>query len=160
MDATYFYSNGDDTPVNLAERFGGKYRVTYEESYHAQYGAQARIDDPWLQVIIGRWGHIFPLGGGMLGVSTNSCGPTANRLKMLSFCTILLDGDDGLTLAFHIEHLHEIAKIIRARTTRRLSESRRAALIAAGKATHFKKKSNGGPARDNGAGGQADVAKS
>jgi len=51
----------------------------------------------------------------------------------------MLDGDDGMTLTFHADQFQKIAKIIRAHTTRTLSEARRAALIAAGSAHRFGK---------------------
>jgi len=46
--------------VNLRERFGRRYRVEYEESYYAQHGPRARIEDPWLQIIPCRAGHVYP----------------------------------------------------------------------------------------------------
>lgn len=44
---------------NLRERFGRRYRIEREESC-------GRIDDPWLLVIVCRFGHIFPHGGNIL----------------------------------------------------------------------------------------------
>jgi hypothetical protein len=34
--------------INLKARFGKRYKVTYEESYFAEYGPHARKEDPWL----------------------------------------------------------------------------------------------------------------
>jgi len=44
--------------INLRQRFGRQFKVAYEGSYQAQYGRYARVDDPWLQVIPGRRGHV------------------------------------------------------------------------------------------------------
>ncbi len=31
--------------INLREHFGDRYRVIWEESYHAEYGEGARVED-------------------------------------------------------------------------------------------------------------------
>jgi hypothetical protein len=73
-----------DAPcIDLAEQFGQRYRVEYEESYFAQYGPRARVDDPWLKIIPCRAGHICPWGGSQLAAVTNKTGPTARKLAAL-----------------------------------------------------------------------------
>jgi len=59
------------TCVNLRERYGRRYRVTYEPSYHPEHGPNARIHDPWLMIVPCRFGHIFPHGGSTLAASVD-----------------------------------------------------------------------------------------
>ncbi len=126
-------------PINLRERFGRRYKVGYDEAFFAEHGPNARGDDPWLLIIVGRLGHVYPLGGELLAVVTNACGSTANRLARLQFCKVMLDGDDGITLAFHVNYFRQITKIIRAHTTRTLTSMQQAALIKAGTNCRFKR---------------------
>ena len=113
--------------VNLRERFGRQYRVVYEESY---YAARTRntIDDPWLQIIPCRHGHVFPHGGTTLAAATNTRGGTARKLAALDFATVHQDGSDGVTVLFPVERFAEISEIMRPLRRRRLSpEARRLA---------------------------------
>jgi hypothetical protein len=114
--------------VNIKERFGGKYRITYEESYYAQYGENARVEDAWLQIIPCRRGHLFPWGGDKLAASTNSRGSAARRLAGLDFVTVVQDGDDGVTVLFPVERFAEIAEIMGPRRRRQVSDAERARL--------------------------------
>lgn len=129
---------GVKSVVDLRARFGTRYRIEHDPAYGAEDRRSAKAEEVWLQLIPGRLGHIFPWGGELLGVSTACRGPAANRLAALSYIKIHADGDDGLTATFHLDHFREVARIIRARTTRRLSDAQRRALIDAGSAFRFK----------------------
>jgi len=48
------------TSINLRERYGCRYRATCEPSHEAEHRAGARVDEPWVQIIPCRFGHIFP----------------------------------------------------------------------------------------------------
>ena len=48
--------------VNLKARFGGRFKVVYEESYAAERGGHGRAEDPWLMVIPCQHGEIYPYG--------------------------------------------------------------------------------------------------
>ena len=69
------------TLMHLRERFGGSFRVRYEESYLAQYGPRARVEAPWLQIIPGGRGHVYAWDDRRLAASTNTSGVTAKKLK-------------------------------------------------------------------------------
>lgn len=118
------------TCANLKERFGKRYRVTYEESYRAQRGPRAWADDPWLMILPCQFGHIFPHGGDMLAASTDRAGGTARKLRALPGMIVHQDGDDGLTVLFHAGRFDEVAAIMRPRRRRVLSEGERARLRA------------------------------
>ena len=138
--------------VNLKERFGRKYRVTYEESHYAQYGPRAQTDDPWLQIIPCRRGHIFPHGDNILAASTNNRGPTAHKLAALDFTTISQDADDGVTLLFPVEKFPEVAKLMHPKRRRQLTEKQR--LAAAERLAKYAFT----PARQNSSEGQTGVS--
>ena len=114
--------------VNLKQQFGKRYRVTYEESYHADYGSNAFRQDPWFMVLLCRNGHICPWGGDLLAACTKSAGTIAKRLKALDFATIAQDGTDGVNVVFALDRFGEVAEIMQPRRRRRLSpKNRRAA---------------------------------
>jgi hypothetical protein len=143
----------DPPCIDLSERFGQRYRVEYEESYFAQYGPRARVNDPWLKIIPCRAGHICPWGGrgtrgaGRLAAVTNTPGPTARKLAALPGASLWQDGSDGATVLFDGALFSQVAKLMHPRRCRRLSDERRAKLIEAGAKHRF---SNGAGARSEG----------
>ena len=118
------------TCIDLAERFGRRYRVEHEESYMAQYGPRARVKDPWLQTIPCRAGHIYPWGGSTLATVTNNAGPTARKLAALPDVTTWQDGSDGMTVLFDAANFTKVAKLMRPRRKRQstLTAAQRAAI--------------------------------
>jgi hypothetical protein len=114
--------------IDLAERFGRRYRIEYEPAYQAQYGPRSRVDDPWLKILPCRAGHICPWGGAMLAAVTSTAGPTARKLAALPGVTIRQDGADGATLLFDVGAFSQVAKLMHPRRKRRpdLTEAQRA----------------------------------
>jgi hypothetical protein len=126
------------TCVSLRARFGSRYRVRCEESYYAEYGRGARVDDPWLQIIPCKWGHVFPHGGDLLAASVDGFPKVAGRLRRLACVEIWQDGDLGeLTALFHVRDFGRVAQVMRPRRRRRLTETQRAKLVEAGAKTRF-----------------------
>ena len=118
--------------INLKEAYGDRYRVEYEASYHAEYGPSARNEDPWLMIITGKNGHIFPWGGDVLAATTSTPkrrGNNANLLVELHCCQTKQDGDDGVTVVFHRENFDDVAEVIKPRRRRRLNPAQREAAI-------------------------------
>ncbi len=109
--------------LNLKERFGRRYRVAHEAAISGQ--RERFPADPWLQVILCRNGHIAPWGQNLLAACTRKGGPIANRLKRLPFATVAQDASDGVNVVFHVEHFAEVAKIMRPRRRRQLTEAQR-----------------------------------
>ena len=96
-------SNGRPAPssptpecIDLTERFGRRFRVTYEDSHQASYGTGARNEDPWLKIIPCQNGHVCPWGGDNLAACTRTAGPIAKALKALPFVQVHQDGSDGV----------------------------------------------------------------
>ena len=108
--------------------FGEHYRVIYEESYYAQYGERARVVDPWLMIIPCQYGHLYPHGDDMLGFATDKKGPLAKRLSRLDFVTTHQDGDDGVNVVLPAERFEEVARIVKPKRRRQLSEAQKATL--------------------------------
>ena len=133
--------------IDLAERFGRRYRVQYEESYFAQYGPRARVNDPWLKIIPCRAGHICPWGGSKLAAVTNKAGPTARKLAALPGASLWQDGSDGATVLLDVALFPQVAKLMHPRRCRRLTPEQRAKLLEAGAKHRF----------GNGAGGRSEA---
>jgi len=98
--------------VNLKNAFGKKYRIALEEP-------NMRSDDPWVQIIPCRYGHIFPHGGKLLAASVDGHPGVAGRLRKLRCCRVHQDGDFGeLTVVFDIADFEKVAKVMRPRQRR------------------------------------------
>jgi hypothetical protein len=123
--------------IDLSERFGRRYRVEYEESYWAQYGPRARVNDPWLKIIPCPAGHICPWGGPTLAAVTDKAGPIAGKLAALPEADLCQDGSDGATVLFDVSDFEAVAQIIHPRRCRQLSPERRKKLGEAGAKHRF-----------------------
>lgn len=131
MSATSSKSNpgsGAVNPINLRERFGRRFQIGHDPAFEAEDRRLAKADEPWLQIIPGRLGHVYPFGGDTLAATTNSCGPVANKLKASPFCEVWQDGSDGVTVLFRVDHFPRVAKILHLRTRRQLSDGQRRGL--------------------------------
>lgn len=112
--------------TNLKERFGRRYRVEYEESYYAEHGDGARVEDPWLMIVPCRYGHVFPWGGSTLAASVDGYPKVAGRLRRLRCCRVVQDGDFGeLTATFDVAEFPKVAKVMRPRRRRQISQQER-----------------------------------
>jgi len=124
----------DPPCVNLKTEFGHLYRVTYEESYYAQYGENARREDPWLMIIRCRQPkntHIGPWGE--LGSETELCvafgAPSKNAILLAREpgFSVLQDSSDGMTLGFQRQHADRVFSMVKPYRRRRMTDEQRAA---------------------------------
>jgi len=123
--------------INLQKRFGRRYRVAYEESYYAEFGSRITREVPELMILLCRYGHIYPAGGTMLAASVDGHPNVAGRLRRLKCCRPHQDGDFGeLTVLFDVADFAEIAKIMRPRRRRQISEAERSRLRNIGFTKH------------------------
>jgi hypothetical protein len=120
--------------LNLRERFGERFKVTMEESFHAE---RDRGDVPALQIIQGRRGHVYPWDGTRLAANTSKAGGTAKRLKALPWVEVYTDGSDGVTVLFPVDRLDEVADLLLLRRRRRVSEQERERLAELSKQHGF-----------------------
>ncbi|MFH1923803.1 MAG: hypothetical protein ABIP48_28425 [Planctomycetota bacterium] len=123
--------------INLKERFGDRFKIDVDESYYAERPEFRKAEEPWLQLLLCRHGHICPWGGSQLAACTNGRGPVANRLKALPFTTVAQEGDDGVNVLFDVAHFDQVAEIMKPRLRRRLSPEQRQRLAVAGAKYRF-----------------------
>jgi hypothetical protein len=126
------------TCINLKERFGDRLKVVYEESYYADRGENARAEAPWYMILLCQNGHISPWDDKRLAACTSRPGSVAKRLKALPFAETVQDGDDGANIVFHVDHFAEVAKIMRPRKRKRLSEEHKRKLAEANAPYRFR----------------------
>lgn len=124
-------------PINLRDRFGHRYQIGFDPAYYAERPGNRQKDDPWLQVVVCRFGEVFPWGGPYLAAATISRGAIANRLAALPCCKVVQDGSDGVTVVFDVADFAAVAKLIKPRGIRRLDPERKRAFIEAGRATRY-----------------------
>jgi hypothetical protein len=132
--------------VNLRERFGRQYRITYDPAYDPRHVPRDKLD-PWMMQIPCRGGVvIYPYGGQLLAVEVDYRPKTAHRLRQMGLrCT--QDGDREKTFVFDAADFDRVAAVVHPRKRRhchRTPEQQRAAgerLAALARRT----KAQGGP---------------
>jgi hypothetical protein len=145
---------------NLRQRYGQRCKISYDPAYFADYGPDARTEEPLLQVMTCSNGEIFPWGSDRLGASTYRRGAIASQLRELDCVQIEQDGDDGISVSFDVGDFDRVAQIMKPRRLRRLSGRQRQALIDRGRAHQFgpaKPTQDWNPQREDTA-GNADAA--
>jgi hypothetical protein len=128
-----------NAPINLRDEFGERYKIDYDPAYCAEHGMTPKVDDPWLQIVPGKHGHIYPMGGQLLAAATNHRRGVAKQLLAIPECQVHMDGEDKVTVVFEARHFRKVARTIGARTTRTLSPERRQQLIASGAEHRFQR---------------------
>jgi len=128
--------------LNLRERYGRQFKIAFDEAYYAERGRGAWADDPALQIIPGRLGHVYPASGGRLAAFGRS-GPTAAKLRALPYAEVWTDGSDGVTVLFPPDRLNEVAHLLHLKRRRRVSDQERARLAEVGRQYQFRPRSHG-----------------
>ncbi len=112
--------------INLKKTFGDRFKVDYEEAYSAQYGTNARIEDPHLMIIPCKYGHLYPDGPQTLAASVDGHSRIAAQIKELKCCRVHQDGDKGeLTVLFDVTDFDKVADIMQPRQKRRWTEEQK-----------------------------------
>lgn len=108
--------------INFKKQFGRRYRVIYEESYRAEHGTNARIENALLMVIPCKYGQLYPWDESTLAASVDGYPKVAGRLRRLKCCRVHQDGDFGeLTVLFDVADFAKVAKIMRPRRRRQVN---------------------------------------
>jgi len=117
--------------IDLAERFGRRYRIASEEQA-ADWPLAERV---WLAQIRCRFGHVGVQGGERLYAFTDRrrIGTTLRALPFLERA----QGDDEVRVVFHVDHLDAVLAILKPYRRRQVSEAERERLRAAGAAHRF-----------------------
>ena len=116
--------------INLKTTFGDRFKISYEESYYAEYGDNAKVEDPFYYIIPCRFGHLFAFRTDEVGAMTDKRGAISDRLLSLS-CIIpehTVDAEDGVIVVFHPDDIDEIAQVIRPHRKRQWTEEQRQAV--------------------------------
>ncbi len=112
--------------IDLAERFGRRYRIRYEE----QATEWPPADRPWLARIACRYGHVGVQGGERLYAFTDR--PViGRRLRGLPFVE-RAQGDAEVRVVFHVDHLAAVLAILKPYRRRQVSEAQRERLATMG----------------------------
>jgi hypothetical protein len=82
-------------------------------------------DDAWELLIPGWCGDVSPYGGDLLIASTNGDKKTRQILAAVPGAVVSQDADDGANIIFHADHFATVARILRLRKRRTLSEDAR-----------------------------------
>jgi hypothetical protein len=114
--------------VNLRERFGADYRITFDDCYDSFHVPRACLD-PWMMQIRCRGGvTIYPHGGDLLAVEVDYHRYLAKRLAAIPGVTLHQDGGNEKT--FPLALFEQVAALVRPRRKRKLSLEQRAAATA------------------------------
>jgi hypothetical protein len=121
---------GDNLMIDLKALFGGKFRITLDES--ALLDGQTREDRAWLQQIPAKYGHVYIHGQNTLGVYVRTYNDGSNRLgRLLALpgATLHQRGDREASVTVPLDQIDRIDDIIHFRRRRHLSPEQRAAAI-------------------------------
>jgi hypothetical protein len=120
--------------INLAERFGDRYRITFDAPREERRQAK---HDPWLHQIPCKFGTIYPFGGNRLAVDCDYCPRVCKQLVALPGLTLHQHGDHEQTFTFDVADFDAVAAIVRPRRRRQLSPEHNAKLQQAGQRYRF-----------------------
>lgn len=115
--------------LNLRELFGDQYRITWDEAYGAAHVPHDRRD-PWMMALTctGHGVMIYPHGGAQLAVEVDRRPSIVARLAALSGVRLWQDGDTEKTFLFDICLFDQIARIVKPRKRRMLTDAHRQVL--------------------------------
>jgi hypothetical protein len=118
------------TCINLRERFGRRYKIGWDTAYDPKHRPKDKLD-PWMMLILCQRGEIYPYGGDLLAVDIDGRPVTARRLAKPGL-RLVQDGDNEKTFVFPVEQFAQVAKIVKPRRCRQVSdaEKRRLADLA------------------------------
>ena len=112
------------TCINLIERFGSKYRVSFEEGYSPRNVPRDKLD-AWMMEIRGRFGVIHPHGGDTLAVMVDRHPAARRALAAMPCCRLAQDGEHEATFLFDVADFATVAAIVKPNRKAQWSETRR-----------------------------------
>lgn len=119
----------EPTCVNLAERFGDKYKISYDPAFDPHGKHRDKID-PFDMQIPCRKGTVYPLGGSRLAFEINGRRSLVKELRGLPFLKITQDGDREATFAFDVADFDKVAELVKPHRRPIMSEAQREAARA------------------------------
>jgi len=110
--------------INLQKRFGRQYRISYDPTYNPKHRPKGKLD-PWMMQVECQRGVIYPHGGELLAAEVEGRALTRKRLADLDCTTTIQEGDGFLAVTFNVRDFPAVAKLMKPRRRRRLTEKRR-----------------------------------
>ncbi|MGH7178454.1 MAG: hypothetical protein ACREJC_13835 [Tepidisphaeraceae bacterium] len=107
--------------VDLVERFGTQYRITWDPAYDPGHVARDKRD-PWHAQIPCRYGVIYPQGGDFLAAEVDNHRMLTKPLLAIKGVRLSQDGDHEKTFLFPVELFDQVAAILQPRRKRLVSE--------------------------------------
>jgi hypothetical protein len=148
--------------VDLRATFAGRFRFAWDDAYQAERLDLRAVEAPWLTIIPGQFGKVFPWGGRRLAAYARASRARRDALAAVPGVTVLRGGGDcpEIVVGFDVDALEAVAAVLRLKRPRTpLTPEQRAAFIARGQAFRFRRK-DGENAAPGGAGstnGSADM---
>lgn len=125
--------------LDLDKLFGGRFKLSWDES------REGMNKDPFLRVLLCRYGEIYPYGGEYLGLWVKEgCSRIAGMIKNLDFIKeneneSVQDGDGGeLTVLFTLNEFDLISEIVQPRKKRLLGDEHKQKLMESNIGFRFK----------------------
>jgi hypothetical protein len=115
--------------INLQQKFGTRYRITFDPSYSPKHVPRDKLD-PWMMQIPCQRGVVYPYGGDLLAVEVEDRAQTRKKLRELECTTSVQEGHDFTAVTFAVAGFDEIAAIVKPRRRRQISEKERKRLQA------------------------------
>jgi hypothetical protein len=124
----------EPTCINLEERFGRRYRVSFEADGATRY-QWPETERPWLMEIRGRHGMVYPKGGEILQAMTTHT-RIAGKLRALP-CVVSVRGDAETVVTFHVDDAPAVFQLLKPYRRRHVSPAERERLAALGSRFRF-----------------------
>ncbi|MGD0950039.1 MAG: hypothetical protein ABSA52_21760 [Candidatus Binatia bacterium] len=120
--------------INLQERFGKRYRVSWEAGGATRY-QWPEADRPWLMEIRGRRGVVYPVGGEIL-TAVGTGARIGAKLRALP-CIRSARGELEVVVTFHVDHVPAVLGLLKPYRRRQVSEAARERLATVGARFRF-----------------------
>ena len=130
--------------VNLMERFGEQYKITFDPAYDPKHRPRELLD-PWMMTVACRPGVIYPYGGTELAIEVDGHRFVRAALSKLPCCREHQRGDDCGSFIFDVEDFDSVAEVVKPKRRKQISEAERARLVAMGAKHRFQPRLSGRP---------------
>ncbi len=128
--------------IDLKKRFGKRYRIFMDEAWYietAESNPDKMKEKPWYYEFRGKYGKIYLYGSSnklAVNISSNIISRRVERDNTNIF-DLYLKTSEGSIFLFDQEHTEFVAKLIKAKRKKQLSEKHKNKLVESGKSFRF-----------------------